>query len=204
MTARIEIPPRRIAHARYLYEETDTRICRIWKMLGISRATFYERMDEWRWVKRRLGVTHRADLEPPADVALPPMPDESRPDPSAAAPALEATPEQQAELSIRVMRAVLRQMDAIESIQRRLHASPDMNSERTVRTLATLNRALRELAAITRTDGMTFNDAIDTDPVPNDLEQFRRELARRIEGLVDAERGGTGEGAGAPAAALAR
>jgi hypothetical protein len=72
-----------------------------------------------------------------------------------------------------------------------------------VRILAALNRALREIAAITKTDETTFSNAADSDPVPNDLDQFRRELARRIEGLVDAERSSAGEGAGGAAGALA-
>ena len=95
-------------------------------------------------------------------------------------------------------------MDTIETIQKTLRPTQEIQSERTVRILAALNKALREIAMIARTDQTTFADAADTDPVPNDLDQFRRELARRIEGLVDAERRGASEGAGAPAAELAR
>ena len=53
---------------------------------------------------------------------------------------------------MRVYDAVQRQMDAIESIQRTLRPTKEIQSERTVRILATLNKALREIAAITLPD----------------------------------------------------
>ena len=93
-------------------------------------------------------------------------------------------------------------MDAIESIQRSLRPA-EMQSERTVRILATLNKALREIAAISKPDETTPSDANDNDPVPHDIDEFRRELARRIKGLVDAERACAGEGSGEASAALA-
>jgi hypothetical protein len=201
MPARIEIPPERLANCRYLYEETNTPVSEIWKLMGVSRATFYARVAELGWVRRRYsrsaGIQSTSGFKAPA-----PAPDGGGSDKTAAAPN-EAVPAQHVALSVRVYDAVQRQMDAIESIQRSLRPA-EMQSERTVRILAALNKALREIAAISKPDETIPSDANDNDPVPHDIDKFRRELARRIKGLVDAERACAGEGSGEASAALAR
>jgi len=203
MPARIDLPPEVLAEGRYLYEDTLTPISEICRKMGVSRCAFYARRDEGAWVRRRYSSIA-------GNAGLPPAPNPAPEDPPAenggsnSATANPPRREPPLALAIRVYDAVQRQMDTIETIQKTLRPTQEIQSERTVRILSALNRALREIAMIAKTDQTTFADAADTDPVPNDLDQFRRELARRIEGLVDAERGGAGEGAGAPAAALAR
>jgi hypothetical protein len=190
MPARIEIPPELLAECKYLYEETLTPIAEICRRMSFSRTAFYARRDQGGWVRRRYCSLpgHPGLLQAPAPE--PPPAESNGPDDSTVTRAPPAA------LAIRVYDAVQRQMDAIESIQRTLRPTQEIQSERTVRILAALNRALREIAMISKTDETTFSNATDPDPVPNDLEQFRRELARRIKGLVDAERGRAGEGAG--------
>ena len=203
MPPRIDLPPEVLAEGKYLYEETLTPIAEICRRMGFSRSAFYARRDEGGWVRRRYCSLpgHPGLLQAPApDAPEPPAPESNGPD---AAGAHTATREPPAALAIRVYDAVQRQMDAIESIQRTLRPTQEIQSERTVRILAALNRALREIAAITKTDETIFSDAADNDPVPRDLDQFRRELARRIKGLVDAERSSAGESAGGAADALA-
>ncbi len=60
--------------------------------------------------------------------------------------------------------------------------------ERDARMLAVLVKTLRELCAFDETNPMR-TDAEDDDPVPEDIEEFRAELARRIEAFVAAETG---------------
>jgi hypothetical protein len=198
MPPRIDLPPEVLSEGKYLYEETLTPIAEICRRMGFSRSAFYVRRDEGGWVRRRYCSLpgHPGLLQAPA----PEPPAAESNDPDATEPVTREPP---VALAIRVYDAVQRQMDAIESIQRTLRPTQEIQSERTVRILAALNRALREIAAITKTDETTFSNAADSDPVPNDLDQFRRELARRIEGLVDAERSSAGEGAGGAAGALA-
>lgn len=198
MPPRIEISPEMLAECKFLYEETLTPIAEICRRMSFSRTAFYARRDEGGWVRRRYCSLpgNPGLLQAPA--SEPPPAESNGPDDGAATRAPPAA------LAIRVYDAVQRQMDAIESIQRTLRPTHEIQSERTVRILAALNRALREIAMISKTDETTFSNATDTDPVPNDLEQFRRELARRIKGLVDAERGRAGEGAGGAPDTLAR
>ena len=192
MPPRIDIPPAAQAEAKCLYEETFTSILEICRLMKISRSTFYRLRDENNWMRRRYSTTlGYSGLLPAAS-------DE------ATAPAAAVAPEQPAALAVRVYQAMQRQMDAIETIQKTLNPQQEIQSERTVRILAVLNRALREIAMITKFDETTFLDAADNDPVPHDLDQFRRELARRIRGLVDAERSRAGESPDRPSDALAR
>lgn len=192
MPPRIDIPPAAQAEAKCLYEETFTSILEICRLMKISRSTFYRLRDENNWMRRRYSTTlGYSGLLPAAS-------DE------ATAPAAAVAPEQPAALAVRVYQAMQRQMDAIETIQKTLNPQQEIQSERTVRILAVLNRALREIAMITKFDETTFLDAADNDPVPHDLDQFRRELARRIRGLVDAERSRPGESPDRPSDALAR
>lgn len=80
----------------------------------------------------------------------------------------------------------------VEDIERRLRADAQQpaESERDARTLAVLVKTLRELVAFDAAvandaakDAMTADD--DTDPVPRDADELRRELARRIRAFVE-------------------
>jgi hypothetical protein len=93
----------------------------------------------------------------------------------------------------RLWRNAEQQVEQIETRLARSGIGPD-NSEREARALAVLVRTLRELAAFdeadkpsakTRKQPKPEND----NPVPRDLDELRRELARRIHAFVD-ERSG--------------
>jgi len=66
--------------------------------------------------------------------------------------------------------------------------------ERDARMLAVLVKTLRELSTFDETNPMQ-TDADDDDPVPQDMDEFRAELARRIEAFVRAETDGEVPGA---------
>jgi hypothetical protein len=104
-----------------------------------------------------------------------------------------------AALIARMWRTAERQ---VEEIERRLRASGLELAEResNARTLAIVAKTLRELAAFDEShkpakgNKQAPDDDIDDDPVPRDINEFRRELARRIDALVEsrADPGGAG------------
>ena len=99
-----------------------------------------------------------------------------------------------AALVARLWRTAERQVQQIED---RLKAAGLKPTERegNARTLATLVKTLRELAAFDEAQGARGqkapNDDDDDDPVPRDIDEFRRELARRMDAFV-ASRTGAG------------
>ena len=103
-----------------------------------------------------------------------------------------------AALVARMWRTAERQVEEIEDC---LKAAGLELAEResNARTLAVVAKTLRELAAVDEAEierngkQQPPDDNIDDDPVPRDIDEFRRELARRINALVD---GRTGAGGG--------
>ena len=81
----------------------------------------------------------------------------------------------------------------VRDIEQRLkHAMPEpLERERDARVLAVLAKTLRELSALDESeqDNQTIVPE-DDDPVPRDIDEFRRELARRIHALVDSRTDG--------------
>src|SRR5438105_1847844 len=96
-----------------------------------------------------------------------------------------------ASLVARLYRTTERQvLDIEQRLARPSDSTPER--ERDVRMLASLVQSLRGLSAIQPCEadgavGARKNNEMD-DPVPRDIDQFRMELARRIKGLVEAER----------------
>lgn len=88
-----------------------------------------------------------------------------------------------AELIERVSRAVERELSQIEVIIGGHHVKPAQRTEaeRRARTLASLARTLGEVMRLRRQDQRVkpFDD-----DVPRDLDEFRRELSRRLEQMV--------------------
>jgi hypothetical protein len=186
MPARLVIAAERIAEGKILYEQTDTSVQEICIRMGISKNVLYARIDGWKWQRRRYSGAS-ADAE--ASEA-----------PPATARSTQTAAEDSAALEppevfyARVCRGVQRQMTIIERVQKTLlPASGAMQSERSARVFATINKALLEIEATAKPHKVPDED---DDPIPDDIEEFRAELARRIQGLVDAERRKSGEGAG--------
>ncbi len=105
-----------------------------------------------------------------------------------------------AALVARMWRTAERQVEEIED---RLAVAGLELAEResNARTLAIVAKTLRELAAVDEAEQprqgkkQPSDDDIDDDPVPRDIDEFRRELARRINALVDSRTGSGGNGA---------
>jgi len=177
MPARIEVAPELIAEGKYLYEETLMPTDEIGARMGLSRSAFYLRVKEWKWKRRRYssGIA--------GDTALPSVP-------VAAAP----TPDEPAEclpFAQRLQRVLDGELAVIERTLKVLGPASNAEAERTTRILAAISRTVQEIQATA--EGQTPADETDDDAVPGDIDEFRETLARRINALVDAEQGRTGE-----------
>lgn len=91
----------------------------------------------------------------------------------------------------RVHDMVARELDAVERVLDVLAPQGPGDAERAARTLASIARTLRELSLMNDTGEQPEAATADDDDSPRDLDEFRRELARRINAFVD-ERTGAG------------
>ncbi len=193
-----QFAPELVAEGQRLYQQTVTPVRDIAAMFGISCTTLQNRIDEWGWKRRdyhsNLMRALRADEVAAASVRA-----------SAAAPpaaiALPA-PADRAATAARIARVVERQMDAVERVLDVLGPANQIEAERTARTLASTARMLREIAAIIQPEQGAAPDEADDDPIPRDIDEFRRELARRINALIDARRDSESARAGETAGPL--
>lgn len=202
MAAKKEIAPELLAEAKRLYEQTLAPVGDIAAMVGLSRSNFYERVREGGWRSRRAKPTFslaRAISEGVrAEVVIDP-PEASRADPVGGA--TFDPPQQRIAIAQRILTTVEREMDAIERILKVITPGDQLEAEHGARTLASISRTLRDIAAINRPNDETPSDDAedDDDPIPHDIDEFRNELARRIEALIaSGEADGSSGGASGP------
>jgi hypothetical protein len=98
----------------------------------------------------------------------------------------------------RLQSAVARVLPAIEATIARLAAGPyhPRDMEQAGRALSSLTRTLRELNALLsqhHARGETADGAADDDDMPEDIDAFRYELARRIDAFVASRTSDDGE-----------
>jgi hypothetical protein len=170
----VTIPPEEISRARALYEGTLVPVRDIAQMLGIGLTTLHRKIKLWGWMPRNarlrgLDAAAKAEI-PVAEIA------------ALTAPHVAIV--EQETLIGRVRGAVERELVAIEAVLARvegarLHSS---DAERAARTLATLVKALREVAALQR-DEQPEATGDDSPDEYHDLDAFRRELAERLDRL---------------------
>ena len=67
------------------------------------------------------------------------------------------------------------------------------STERSARVLAALTRTLRELNGLLRQCAAPAGNAAHDDDMPEDIDQFRLDLARRIEAFIASEAESEGE-----------
>ena len=93
---------------------------------------------------------------------------------------------------VEIVRRLWRTAEAqVRDIEDRLlqdKQEPDQR-ERDARVLAVLVKTLRELSALNESQGETPTTAGDDDEVPRDIDEFRRELARRMDAFVESRTG---------------
>ena len=79
---------------------------------------------------------------------------------------------------------VERQLSAIDRILADLHGAHGANPERQARTIASVSRTLKELL---RMRAQSPSGPDDDNTMPADIDEFRRDLARRIEAFIASE-----------------
>jgi hypothetical protein len=189
---KIEFTPDQQAEIVRLYTRTLTPVRDIAALMQVSRGTIEKRIRLWALPKRK--VTSRP-IELMHAIRGAVMAE-------ASAGAIRATPigadalaAQRAAVAVRILEAVEIELDAVQRVLEVLDPGDKDEAERTARTLASLARTLREAAALNQPEEAASHDDPDDDPVPGDIDEFRRELARRLQGLVDLERARESEGA---------
>jgi hypothetical protein len=190
MAAKKEISPQLLAEAQRLYEQTLAPVDDIAGMVGLSRSNFYKRIREggWRGRRAKIGTFQFAQaLSGSAVMAMTAEPAEQQRAETAASND-PVSPQQRMALALRIQSVVEREMDAIERILEKITPADLIEAEHGARTLASISRTLREIAALNRPEQETPSDETDDDPVPVDIDGFRFALAGRIEAFVAAER----------------
>lgn len=203
---------------RHDYEHTERPIHEICADHGISSGTLRDRMRRWDWTRRRPAIPDEGPLplpaprfDPPRAAAPPAAPaasvlaaeHETAPAAPAFAPALappaasgqaagaplQADP---ALIAQRLQGAVARVLPAIETTLGNLAATTahPREVERAARALAALTRTLRELNAL------LGRYPVPKDEGPTTLDEFRQDLARKIDQIIAARPKRSDDGAG--------
>jgi hypothetical protein len=207
---RCKFSPELEARARYLFEETDASLADIAFELGIHKCTVPVVARRRNW--KRYAPPPR-DVSPVTRILVEAETLERRQSTAQSGPETEpekhAGPEGASEKSesddlvARLRRAVLNELTVVESLRDRLKNEPQSRvaAERTARTLSTLTDTLQKLQ---RLQCAVPANGPDYD-MPADIDEFRRELARRIRAFVESrtERGHV-DGADTPALASIR
>ncbi|WP_020184466.1 hypothetical protein [Methylopila sp. 73B] len=166
-----------IERARTLYEETDVSPADIARLMGLGVNTFYRRVKDWGWRRRRLRVEESDAI---AREAL----KSADPDIAAYGRAWEEDKRSSAE---RAEAAILAQIAALEGLQvRAARAALDLiDSERAARTLWRLAQALNEVEKLRRADAAPRKGqaAARASEPEVDLDALRAELGRRLENM---------------------
>jgi len=209
LARRLVLTPELLTHARHLYEATAASLAKIAVDVGIHRRTLTklaEREGWLRYVPPPRGLPRALKLKAQASeledqvlsAAAPPCAlssesDASREGESHAMPELTDTVE-------RLYRAVREELAAVETLRAQLKREPQspQDAERTARTLSSLTETLQKLQ---RLQCAVPQSGSYDDDMPADIDEFRREVARRIEAFV-AIRSGAGDDGGSGSAAL--
>lgn len=190
MVRKKKIAPELLAEAKRLYEQTLAPVSDIAGMLGLSRSNFYRRVREGAWRGRSASIgTFQFARAPSAGAVLAiagESPEQPRAEPVASNDPV--SPQQRMALALRIRRVVEHEMDAIERIVNHIKPSDQVEAEHGARTLASVARTLRVIQALNEPEDETPPDAADDDPIPRDIDEFRRELARRIRGFIEVRR----------------
>ncbi|MFG1478623.1 hypothetical protein V5F53_08120 [Xanthobacter sp. V4C-4] len=184
-------PPRRQAPAtaglaRQLYAQ-GVPIADICARTGLSTGAAYH------WIDREVGADGSVRLQPIGRRAAKTFKSAAAAATSVAGrPSPVAAP--RARLLARLWRAAERQVEEIETRTRRVAGAEGTSrapadSEKDARALALIARTLRELVAAEDDAAKPAKDADDT---VRDLDEFRRELARRLERMRE-EQAGAGD-----------
>lgn len=200
---RCKFSPELEARARYLFEETDASMADIAFELGIHKGTVPTVARRRRWNRY---VPPPRDISPATRILVEAESLERRRENAESGSEMErempaqpdrASGEPESDLVARLRRAVLNELTAVESLRDRLKNEPQSRvaAERTARTLSILTDTLQKLQRLQCAVPVNGPDY----DIPADIDEFRNELARRINAFVDSRTGGDdAEGVAAP------
>jgi hypothetical protein len=188
------IAPEVMAEARRLYEESLASVEDIRGMMGLAGSSFYRRVQNHGWRRRRVHAGRSEFVRSLSGTAvaklLAPSPDPPRAELVANNEPL--SPQQRNALAQHIMATTRDALDAVQRVIGNITPGDQVANEHCARTLASVSRSLRDIAALNKPDEVTPPDEADDDPVPRDMDEFRYELARRIRGFIEARRLGAG------------
>ena len=182
---RCRFSPELEARGRYLFEETDAKLADIAFELGIHKGTVPVVAKRRGWKRY---VPPPRDVSPATRILVETESLEHRRETAQSGPEVEraqpdgASGESEIGLVARLRRAVLNELTVVESLRDRLKNEPQSRvaAERTARTLSTLTDTLQKLQRLqcaVPASGSLYD-------IPADIDEFRNELARRIEAFV--------------------
>jgi hypothetical protein len=158
--------PEALANLRYRYVETNEPITRIARDFRITDKTVRRIAQRENWPMRS-----SKPRELPLHIRL-----KIEAENAAGAEIQNAGENQLLDLADRLERAVEKELTVVE---RTLSDDPD----RTARTLASLTATLSKIRSLRASDAPAKQQF--DDDMPEDIDEFRRELARRIDAFVD-------------------
>jgi hypothetical protein len=190
---RIEIAPEKIAEGKRLYEQTQTPLRDVAAFMGICRRTLENRIREFNWRRRRVATRPIELLHAARGAAMAAMTSDN----ASAAGGKPVPPQRRMAIAERIQSVVEREMAAVERVLAVIGPADQVEAESSARTLASIARTLREIAALSLPDEEVNKtddaDAAD-DAIPVDMDEFRRELARRLHAIIDAQSAAAGSG----------
>jgi hypothetical protein len=194
-----------MADGRYRFEETDEPVPSIAADFGILATSFWRLAQREGWERRKRSAR---DVPKAAQISkqlqametggggavAPPTPDVES--------AVAAPPVTDAAAIDQLHRAVLAELAAVEAMRAEQKKTPRRRADidGTARTLASLTDTLHKLQRMRC--GLPASGA-DDDDIPADIDEFRRDLARRIEAFVQSEIDAEDAGGDAGAAPVA-
>jgi hypothetical protein len=213
MTLAMNCTPELVAHVRREYEDGDRPVPMLALDLGVSYRHFYKVVERYGWRMRKqrppLDLDYLQRLAIEADNATPESARRAPASAGASAAATTAAPvggttaPPDAEISAaprepdpaaiepgslldRIQWAVSLELDKADEARARLGSEPRSvaDAERTARTLATLERLLTRLQQLR--PSARGGKGIAYDDMPADDDEFRRDLARRIDAFIAA------------------
>ena len=182
---RCKFSPELEARGRYLFEETEAAMADIAFELGIHKGTVPVVAKRRGWKRY---VPPPRDVLPATRILVETESLERQRETAQSGPEVEraqpdgASGESESDVVARLRRAVLNELTVIESLRDRLKNEPQSRvaAERTARTLSTLTDTLQKLQRlqyVVPSSGSLYD-------IPADIDEFRNELARRIEAFV--------------------
>jgi hypothetical protein len=190
LVAKKEIAPELLAEAKRLYEQTLAPVDDIAGMVGLSRTNFYKRVRAggWRGRRAKVGTFQFARALSGGGATLLAVPPAEQPRAEIAAPDDPKSPQQRLALAQRLLAVVEVEMAAIERIATAVKPLDQTEAEQGSRTIANVSRVTREIKELIQPENETPADDVDNDPMPRDIDEFRRELSRRLRGIIEARR----------------